>query len=347
MHWRQIGHAIDRAGQVDLSEVPSSGGLFAATFASSRWRLLSRQHLVHAGDSAPSGNYLLSDGRPGGSVVGPGLVDRRRRDRPVAVLRRRRPRLVRRHPAERRAGLGWADGCVAPRAGPRVAAADRARACALARGPPRRGLGRGSAPVQGRRPVLPPRRRGRHRAKPRRERGPGGRHHGSVCGQPGQPSAHAPQTFASPSPRSSAPVTPTSCTCRTARGGAVLLAMRPYGGYHYNLGRETFLVPVVWEDGWPVFAPGEGQVTARVVRPFLDAHPWPAQPARDEFPPPGLDLRWNALRGPTSSFATVTRDVGRLCLSFQPHTFADRGTPRVPRSPPATSGRRRHGAHRR
>ena len=128
---------------------------------------------------------------------------------------------------------------------------------------------------------------------------------------------------------------------------AVLLAMRPYGGYHYNLGRETFLVPVVWEDDGPVFAPGAGQVTARVVRPFLDAHPWPAQPARDEFPPPGLDLRWNALRGPTSSFATVTRDVGRLCLSFQPHTFADRGTPRVPRSPPATSGRRRHGAHRR
>ena len=37
---------------------------------------------------------------------------------------------------------------------------------------------------------------------------------------------------------------------------AVLLAMRTYGGYHYNLGRETFLVPVVWEDGWPVFAPG-------------------------------------------------------------------------------------------
>ncbi len=51
---------------------------------------------------------------------------------------------------------------------------------------------------------------------------------------------------------------------------AVLLAMRTYGGYHYNLGRETFLVPVVWEDGWPVFAPGEGRVPAsrrRALRP--------------------------------------------------------------------------------
>lgn len=39
---------------------------------------------------------------------------------------------------------------------------------------------------------------------------------------------------------------------------AVLLAMRLYGGYHYNLGRETFLVPVTWEDDWPVFVPGVG-----------------------------------------------------------------------------------------
>ena len=32
----------------------------------------------------------------------------------------------------------------------------------------------------------------------------------------------------------------------------VLLGIRPYEGFHYNLGRETFLVPIVWEkDGWP------------------------------------------------------------------------------------------------
>ncbi|HLS72415.1 MAG TPA: glycoside hydrolase family 43 protein, partial [Actinomycetaceae bacterium] len=37
------------------------------------------------------------------------------------------------------------------------------------------------------------------------------------------------------------------------RWWAVLLGMRTYGGYHYNLGRETFLVPVTWEHGWPVF----------------------------------------------------------------------------------------------
>jgi len=49
---------------------------------------------------------------------------------------------------------------------------------------------------------------------------------------------------------------------------AVLLGMRPYGGLHANLGRETFLVPVVWEDGWPVFAPGSGRVPETVEVPF-------------------------------------------------------------------------------
>lgn len=39
----------------------------------------------------------------------------------------------------------------------------------------------------------------------------------------------------------------------------VLLASRPCKGY-CNLGRETFLVRVVWEDGWPVVNPGEGKI---------------------------------------------------------------------------------------
>lgn len=39
----------------------------------------------------------------------------------------------------------------------------------------------------------------------------------------------------------------------------VLLASRPCDGY-CNLGRETFLVPVTWEDGWPVINYGIGLV---------------------------------------------------------------------------------------
>ena len=40
---------------------------------------------------------------------------------------------------------------------------------------------------------------------------------------------------------------------------ATFLATRPYGQDFYNTGRETFLLPVRWEDGWPrITAPGEG-----------------------------------------------------------------------------------------
>ena len=94
---------------------------------------------------------------------------------------------------------------------------------------------------------------------------------------------------------------------------AVLLAMRPYGGYHYPLGRETFLVPVSWEDGWPVFAPGCGLVPAEVEVPF--AHSAPVAPERD----------WTSLRGPASAFAEPEGDGWRLRL--QPTTLTDAGTP--------------------
>ena len=33
---------------------------------------------------------------------------------------------------------------------------------------------------------------------------------------------------------------------------AVFLASRPYTGSRYNTGRETFLLPVTWKDGWPI-----------------------------------------------------------------------------------------------
>jgi len=40
---------------------------------------------------------------------------------------------------------------------------------------------------------------------------------------------------------------------------AIFLASRPYEKTHYNTGRETFLLPVTWRDGWPVIlGRGEG-----------------------------------------------------------------------------------------
>jgi alpha-N-arabinofuranosidase len=111
------------------------------------------------------------------------------------------------------------------------------------------------------------------------------------------------------------------------RWWAALLAMRPYGGGH-NLGRETFLAPVSWQDGWPVFAPGAGMVSLdEPVAPDLPAHPWPAVPERDDFDGPGLDLAWTMLRTPRSTWWSLTERPGHLRLRVRPETVADRAQP--------------------
>lgn len=95
---------------------------------------------------------------------------------------------------------------------------------------------------------------------------------------------------------------------------AVLLGMRPIDGYHYPLGRETFLVPVAWEDGWPVFAPGLGRVPNPVEVPF----------ARDGSALLG-DAGWTSLRGPAEAFAERDGDGWRVRL--QAASLTDPGTP--------------------
>lgn len=109
---------------------------------------------------------------------------------------------------------------------------------------------------------------------------------------------------------------------------ALLLAMRTYGGYHYNLGRETFLVPVTWEEGWPVFAPGAGRVPDVVEVPFANAETsalvGPPQQVTAGVIGPG-DVRWTSLRRPATTFATPSGDGWDLRV--QPLTLADPLTP--------------------
>lgn len=65
---------------------------------------------------------------------------------------------------------------------------------------------------------------------------------------------------------------------------AVMLGVRMRDSHHL-LGRETFLCPVAWEEGWPVFSPGLGQLPARIdineggytlLEPF-STDPYPAR----------------------------------------------------------------------
>ena len=59
----------------------------------------------------------------------------------------------------------------------------------------------------------------------------------------------------------------------------VLLGVRPYEGFHYNLGRETFLVPVTWdtEDEWLKIDNANGQVNSRERKPELEETVYPVR----------------------------------------------------------------------
>ncbi len=89
----------------------------------------------------------------------------------------------------------------------------------------------------------------------------------------------------------------------------ILLASRPYGGYYRNLGRETFLVPVSWEDGWPVINPGKGIVE--------NTGPLPALPYTERLSVPELES-FDSLKLPSHFIFLRNPDMSRYSLSERP-----------------------------
>jgi alpha-N-arabinofuranosidase len=121
---------------------------------------------------------------------------------------------------------------------------------------------------------------------------------------------------------------------------AVLLAIRTRwadDGYHYVLGRESWLAEVTWEDGWPVLNPGIGAL--REDQPGLPADPEarraPAvgaldvssSPARDDFDADRLAPAWSYLRTPAPKLLSLTERPGWLALHPQPASLTDVGSP--------------------
>lgn len=89
----------------------------------------------------------------------------------------------------------------------------------------------------------------------------------------------------------------------------VMLASRIYGGYHKNLGRETFLAPVEWELEWPVISPGTGRIewsypapeplcTRNEVKPADVENLASCRSFRDDFDGESLPMWWNFLGTP-------------------------------------------------
>ena len=109
---------------------------------------------------------------------------------------------------------------------------------------------------------------------------------------------------------------------------AVMLAMRAADGHHYPLGRETFLCPIAWEDGWPVFAPGLGRLPDGVEIPWADVAA-PAESWQPDDRRPGVveprDVRWTSLRAMPQEIATADPQ-GAWVLPVRGETPADAGT---------------------
>ena len=107
----------------------------------------------------------------------------------------------------------------------------------------------------------------------------------------------------------------------------VLLAMRPYGGYFYNLGRETFLAPVRWEDDWPIVSPGTGRIEFSYPVPDLPECLWPTASACDNFDRPVLASQWNFLRTPRDGFWSLSERPGYLRLRLRPERLSEHVSP--------------------
>ncbi len=105
------------------------------------------------------------------------------------------------------------------------------------------------------------------------------------------------------------------------------LASRTSGGYYRNLGRETFLAPVKWEEEWPVVNPGKGLLELESPAPELPETVWPVPPARDDFDAAELRPVWNFLRTPRGGFWSLTESPGRLRLRLKPERLSDLANP--------------------
>lgn len=105
---------------------------------------------------------------------------------------------------------------------------------------------------------------------------------------------------------------------------AVFLACRPYAGDMYNTGRETFMLPVTWDEGIPVILPSGEPVPTVVEKkglangrdmPLTGNFEW-----TDRFD--SLGFRWVQLRTPECVWWEVNDG---LCITPREVTIYDKG----------------------
>ncbi|HEY0687149.1 MAG TPA: glycoside hydrolase family 43 protein [Steroidobacter sp.] len=102
---------------------------------------------------------------------------------------------------------------------------------------------------------------------------------------------------------------------------ATFLASRPYDAVNYNTGRETFLLPVTWKDGWPVILEHGKPIPYVAAAPKLpnihrDAVPLSGNFTwRDDFNELTLNGGWLQVRSPKQQWFDFSAERGRLRIT--------------------------------
>lgn len=109
----------------------------------------------------------------------------------------------------------------------------------------------------------------------------------------------------------------------------VYLAKRPYGGENHIMGRETFMSPVDWSGTWPVVNPkghkGRGELIHE--KPNLPEFKFSDINTRDDFKSPLLNTYWTFIRTPRTEWWSLTKRKGFLRIDLRPETISDQANP--------------------
>lgn len=114
---------------------------------------------------------------------------------------------------------------------------------------------------------------------------------------------------------------------------SVFLGVRPYAWHYHNTGRETFLLPLRWQNGWPVILDPGLPVPRRVKRPELSTEGGVASPQtgnfswRDEFDGERLRPEWVRLRTSPREWFRLEPADSRVLIQPLPLTLRDRSQP--------------------
>ena len=112
---------------------------------------------------------------------------------------------------------------------------------------------------------------------------------------------------------------------------AVFLGCRPYEDNHYNIGRETFMAPVQWKDGWPIINPDYKEVQYHYPFPFSSTKKYTPKYSgnflyRDDFNKTNLDYNWQFLRTPKEMWYSLSEQNG-LMIKLLPQTCSGKNNP--------------------